>query len=147
MEQHCLPGSYRTWFCKTVKTSGLVSNCLRIFFSLMGRRNLSVRVSICSFLVSGRRNAGISCYWLARPPDRLYRRRNVARPKGFASQNSAFRVRRIPHVLGVYFYVSRRGVEKKRNLSHKLKFIFPSYINFTSVQVQCLLFVYHQTSL
>jgi hypothetical protein len=40
----------------------------------------------------------------------------AARPKGLASQNSAFRIRRIPHVLGVYFYVSRRSVEEEKNL-------------------------------
>jgi hypothetical protein len=59
--------------------------------------------------------------------------------KGSASQNSAFRVRRIPHVLCVYFYVAEE--EGTLCLADE---VYLSDINFNSVKVHCPLFVFYE---
>jgi len=63
----------------------------------------------------------------------------VASLKGSASQNSAFRVRRIPHVLCVYFYVAEE--EGTLCLADE---VYLSDVNFNSVKVHCPLFVFYE---
>ena len=59
--------------------------------------------------------------------------------KGCASQHSAFRIRRIPHVLCVYFYVAKE--EGTLCLAYEVHL---SDVHFTSVQGHCPLFVTHE---
>ena len=63
----------------------------------------------------------------------------VASLKGSASQISAFRVRRIPHVLCVYFYVA----EEEGTLCLADEVYLPD-VNFNSVKVHCPLFVFYE---